>query len=150
MQIQDLVHLWALPDFQHHSPVSGKIYSCKCVCDMMCFEINSWYTEPLWFVVSELSIWDVVLYFKYVFSCAKMLHHSLFSSDFWSTIVYQGDLLADGLPDVLSIFCSEREREYVFKVKPQQCCRHFNFLRKNMCTGLDLNTLCVIQILCPN
>lgn len=47
MQIQDVmlqsavVHLWALPDFQHHSPVSGKIYSCKCVCDMMCFEINS-------------------------------------------------------------------------------------------------------------
>lgn len=74
---------------------------------------------------SELSIWEEVLYFKYVFSCAKMLHHSLFSLDLCSTVVYQRDLLADGLPDVFSIFHSETHTYthtvFVLKVRARRC-----------------------------
>lgn len=94
---------------------------------------------------SELSIWEEVLYFKNVFSCAKMLHHSLFSLDLCSTVVYQGDLLADGPPDVFSIFHRHTHTHTVFVLKVL-----FYFLRRNTCTGLGLNTLCVVLILCPN
>lgn len=37
-----------------------------------------------------------------------MLHQSLFSTSFCSAIVYQEDLLADGPPDVPSIFCKKK------------------------------------------
>lgn len=83
-------HIWALPDFQHHSSLSGKIYSRKCVCDTMGFEINSSYAELLWFAASERQMKSCIS--SCVFSCAKMLHRSLFSWDFCCTVVYQGDL----------------------------------------------------------
>lgn len=107
-------HVWAPPDFQHHSSLSGKIYQSQ-----MCVWHDGLWNKFLirWaFVICGLGAprlrWSLV--FQVVFlSRAKKLHHSLFSRDFCRAVVYQGDLLSRWTSRCFQ-YLLQQERKRVF------------------------------------
>lgn len=76
-----------------------------------------------WFVACELCL--VLQVFFFFSSCAKTLRCVFFSLGLCCAAVYQQDLLADGLPDVLCIFFflqSECSLSLSFSSEPSPAC----------------------------
>lgn len=115
------VHIWAPPDFQHHSSLSGKIYSRK-----MCVWHDGLWNKFLirWaFVICGLGAprlrWSLV--FQVVFlAVPRCCTTHYFSRDFCRTVIYQRDLFG-------------RWNSRCFQCLPQQECKCMCFHHAACC-----------------